>query len=65
MLSGNKFRRLKHVVPSDGNAAAAYVGYAFTETSFGYPITPSTPAFELVEEWAHARNKKNALGVVP
>lgn len=65
MLSSSSLRRLKHTMPADGNAAAAYVGYAFTETSFGYPITPSTPAFELVEEWAHAQKRKNAMGVVP
>ena len=63
MLSS--FKRFKHKAPADGNAAAAYVGYAFTETSFGYPITPSTPAFELVESWAHADKRKNCMGVVP
>jgi len=61
----NTFLRFKHVIPCDGNAAAAYVGYAFTDTLFGYPITPSTPAFELAEEWAHAHHKKNAFGEVP
>ena len=65
MLSSSSLLRAKHTMPADGNAAAAYVGYAFTETSFGYPITPSTTAFELVEEWAHAQKRKNALGVVP
>jgi len=55
----------KHIIPCDGNTVAAHVGYAFTETLFGYPITPSTPAFELVEEWAHAKRKKNAFGEVP
>ena len=61
----NHFLRFKHTIPCDGNAAAAYVGYAFTDTLFGYPITPSTPAFELAEEWAHAHHKKNAFGQVP
>lgn len=65
MLSSSSLQRLKHVIPSDGNNAAAYVGYAFTETAFGFPITPSTQAFEAVEEWAHGRQKKNAFGHVP
>lgn len=62
--SGN-FTRGKHVIPCDGNAAAAYVGYAFTETAFGYPITPATPAYEMVEEWANKNKKKNLFGQVP
>ncbi|KAI5533508.1 pyruvate-flavodoxin oxidoreductase-related family [Trichomonas vaginalis G3] len=66
MLSiGDAFSRQKHVVPVDGNAAAAYVGYAFTETAFGYPITPSTTAFELVEQWANKDHRKNVFGQVP
>jgi pyruvate-ferredoxin/flavodoxin oxidoreductase len=65
MLSNAHFLRVKHVSPADGNAAAAYVGYAFTETSFGYPITPSTVAYELVEEWANAHHRRNAFGTVP
>ncbi|OHT00372.1 Pyruvate-flavodoxin oxidoreductase [Tritrichomonas foetus] len=65
MLSNNTNLRLKHTMPSDGNSAAAYAGYAFTETSFTYPITPSTTASELVESWAHADKRKNAMGVVP
>jgi pyruvate-ferredoxin/flavodoxin oxidoreductase len=65
MLAPQRFFRHRHGLPSDGNAAAAYVSYAFTETAFGYPIEPSTPAFERVEEWAHKQQRKNALGVVP
>ncbi|MGN0351466.1 MAG: pyruvate:ferredoxin (flavodoxin) oxidoreductase [Roseburia sp.] len=36
----------------DGNSAAAYVAYAFTEVAAIYPITPSTTIAELVEEWS-------------
>ena len=36
----------------DGNSAAAYVAYAFTEVAAIYPITPSTTMAELVEEWS-------------
>lgn len=41
----------------DGNTAAAYVSYAFTDVTAIYPITPSTPMAESVDEWA-AQGKK-------
>ena len=42
----------------DGNTAAAHVAYAFTEVAAIYPITPSSPMAENVDEWA-AKGKKN------
>jgi pyruvate-ferredoxin/flavodoxin oxidoreductase len=45
----------------DGNEAAAYVSYAFTEVSAIYPITPSSPMAEYVDQWA-ANGKKNIFG---
>lgn len=42
----------------DGNTAAAYVSYAFTEVAAIYPITPSSTMAELVDEWS-AHGKKN------
>ncbi|MDD2414582.1 MAG: hypothetical protein PHI94_05365, partial [Eubacteriaceae bacterium] len=45
----------------DGNQAAAYVSYAFTEVAGIYPITPSSPMAEFVDEWA-ANGKKNLFG---
>ncbi|NLN06235.1 MAG: pyruvate:ferredoxin (flavodoxin) oxidoreductase [Firmicutes bacterium] len=45
----------------DGNTAAAYVSYAFTEVAAIYPITPSSPMAELVDEWA-AHGRKNIFG---
>lgn len=45
----------------DGNAAAAYASYAFTEVAAIYPITPSTPMAEGVDEWS-AHGKKNIFG---
>ena len=45
----------------DGNQAAAEVSYAFTEVAGIYPITPSSPMAEHVDEWA-ARGKKNIFG---
>lgn len=45
----------------DGNTAAAYVSYAFTDVAAIYPITPSSPMAEVVDEWA-AQGKKNIFG---
>ncbi|MDR3230240.1 MAG: hypothetical protein LBT65_02275, partial [Synergistaceae bacterium] len=36
----------------DGNTAAAYVSYAFSEVAAIFPITPSSPMAELVDEWS-------------
>ena len=44
----------------DGNQAAAYISYAFTEVAGIYPITPSSPMAEHVDEWA-ANGKKEPL----
>ncbi len=48
----------------DGNQAAAYVSYAFSELAVIYPITPSTPMAELADIW-QAEGKKNLFGQVP
>ncbi len=45
----------------DGNEAAAYVAYAFTEVAGIYPITPSSPMAEKTDEWA-AAGRKNIFG---
>lgn len=45
----------------DGNMAAAYVSYAFTEVAGIYPITPSSPMAEYTDEWS-AMGKKNIFG---
>ncbi len=46
----------------DGNEAAAYVSYAFTEVAGIYPITPSSPMADYTDLWA-ARGKKNLFGM--
>ena len=51
-------RRMKTM---DGNTAAAHVAYAFTDVAAIYPITPSSPMAESVDEWA-AYGKKNIFG---
>ncbi len=45
----------------DGNTAAAYISYAFTDVAAIYPITPSSPMAESVDEWASS-GKKNLFG---
>ena len=45
----------------DGNTAAAYASYAFTDVAAIFPITPSSPMAELADEWA-AHGKKNIFG---
>ncbi len=45
----------------DGNTAAAYISYPFTEVAAIFPITPSSPMAELTDAWA-ARGKKNLFG---
>ncbi len=48
-------------VTVDGNQAAAYAAYAFTEVATIYPITPSSPMAELIDEWS-AQGKTNIFG---
>lgn len=45
----------------DGNTAASYVSYAFTDVATIYPITPSSTMAEVVDEWA-SQGKKNIFG---
>ena len=52
---------MKKIKTMDGNTAAAYISYAFTEVAAIYPITPSSPMAESVDEWA-AHGKKNIFG---
>ena len=45
----------------DGNTAAAYISYAFTDVAAIFPITPSSPMAEHVDEWV-AQGKTNIFG---
>ena len=47
----------------DGNQAAAWCAYAFTEVAGIYPITPSSPMAEYLEEWS-SKGKKNLFGMI-
>ncbi|MEA4848069.1 MAG: pyruvate:ferredoxin (flavodoxin) oxidoreductase [Clostridiaceae bacterium] len=51
----------KKMKTMDGNAAASYVSYAFTDVAAIYPITPSSPMAENVDEWS-AHGMKNIFG---
>lgn len=52
---------MRHKKTMDGNTAAAHISYAFTELAAIYPITPSSPMAELVDQWA-AEGRKNIFG---
>ncbi|MHB1347659.1 MAG: hypothetical protein ACYCXK_09230, partial [Candidatus Humimicrobiaceae bacterium] len=49
---------MKKTQTMDGNTAAAYVAYAFTEVAAIYPITPSSTMAEMADEWS-ANGKLN------
>ncbi|MCQ2605764.1 MAG: pyruvate:ferredoxin (flavodoxin) oxidoreductase [Bacteroidales bacterium] len=51
----------KKFLTCDGNAAAAHIAYMFTEVAAIYPITPSSPMAENVDEWS-AQGRKNMFG---
>ena len=51
----------KNYAVMDGNTAAAHSAYAFTEVAAIYPITPSSPMAEKVDEWS-AKGRKNLFG---
>lgn len=54
-------KKVKQMKTMDGNTAAAYISYAFTDVAAIYPITPSSPMAESVDEWA-AQGMKNLFG---
>ena len=56
-----KWLKRKKFITCDGNTAAAHVSYMFTEVAAIYPITPSSPMAEHVDEWA-AKGRKNLFG---
>ena len=50
---------MKKTITVDGNEACAYTSYLFTEVAGIYPITPSSPMAEHLDEWS--TNQKNNL----
>ena len=61
-LQGGDSIMAKKMQTMDGNQAAAYASYAFTEVAGIYPITPSSPMAEYTDLWA-SQGKKNLFGV--
>ena len=51
----------KKMLTCDGNQAAAHISYMFSEVAAIYPITPSSPMAEYIDEWA-AQGRKNLFG---
>jgi pyruvate-ferredoxin/flavodoxin oxidoreductase len=51
----------KTMMTMDGNQAASYVAYAFTDVAAIYPITPSSTMAEYIDEWS-AFGRKNIFG---
>ena len=61
LKSGSEVDKMRKMKTMDGNTAAAHVSYAFTEVTAIYPITPSSPMAEHVDEWV-AQGRKNIFG---
>ncbi len=51
----------KKYMTVDGNTAASYTSYAFTEVAGIYPITPSSPMADMVDQWSQ-QGRKNIFG---
>ena len=52
---------MRKIKTMDGNTAAAHVAYAFSEVAAIYPITPSSPMAESMDEWV-SNDRKNLFG---
>ena len=61
-MQGGK-QMTKKFMSMDGNTAAAHCAFAFTELSAIYPITPSSPMAEVVDQWA-TQGRKNIFDSV-
>ncbi len=53
--------RKRNFITCDGNYAASHIAYMFTEVAAIYPITPSSPMAENIDEWS-AHGRKNIFG---
>ena len=62
-IKEESFKMARKLKTMDGNTAAAHVSYAFTEVAGIYPITPSSPMADSVDQWA-AAGRKNIFGDV-
>ena len=53
--------KTKKFLTMDGNEAAAYTSYAFTEVAGIYPITPSSPMADFIDKWS-VQGRENIFG---
>ena len=60
-IIGRRVKSMAKMKTMDGNTAAAHIAYAFTDVACIYPITPSSPMAEVVDEWS-AQGRKNLFG---
>ncbi len=60
-LKSNENKKQKITKSVDGNTAAAHIAYAFSDVAAIYPITPSSPMGEVVDQWS-AKGRKNIFG---
>jgi pyruvate-ferredoxin/flavodoxin oxidoreductase len=60
-MKSNENKKEKIIKSVDGNTAAAHVAYAFSDVAAIYPITPSSPMGEVVDQWS-AQGRKNIFG---
>ena len=60
-IQGGYFLMARERQSMDGNTAAAHVAYAYTEVAAIYPITPSSPMADFVDQWS-AEGRKNIFG---
>ena len=61
LYTGGKKKMAFKFVSMDGNTAAAHVAYAFSEFAGIFPITPSSPMAENIDEWC-SQGRKNIFG---
>ena len=62
LLFKERVLSMSKVKTMDGNEAAAWVSYAFTEVAAIYPITPSSPMAENSDDFASVEGRKNLFG---
>ena len=60
-IQGGYYLMARERQSMDGNTAAAHVAYAYTEVAAIYPITPSSPMADFVDQWS-AEGRKNIFG---
>lgn len=60
-MSRKEISHMRKLKTMDGNTAAAHVAYAFTEVAAIYPITPSSPMAESMDEWT-SDDRRNIFG---